>query len=111
MNRAAACFVGEHDFAAFCRKAEGASTVRRVHHSRWERQGHLLAFDVEASAFCHQMVRSLVALCVAVGRGRVDPADVPAIMESADRGSAQGAAPPHGLTLVEVRYEEASSAD
>lgn len=111
MNRAAACFVGEHDFAAFCRKAEGASTVRRVHHARWQRRGDVAAFDVEASAFCHQMVRSLVALCVAVGKGRVDPADVPAIMESANRNTAQGAAPPHGLTLVEVRYGEALSAD
>jgi tRNA pseudouridine38-40 synthase len=53
------------------------------------------------------MVRSLVALCVAVGRGRVEAAEVPAIIESGDRNSAQGAAPPQGLTLVEVRYLEA----
>ena len=104
MSAAASGFVGEHDFAAFCRKADGRSTVRRVLGADWFRRGDLVEFDIEGSAFCHQMVRSLVALCVAVGRGRVDAAEVPAIIESGDRNSARGAAPPQGLTLVEVRY-------
>lgn len=104
MNRAAACFVGEHDFAAFCRKAKGRSTVRRVLRAGWERRSDVVAFEVEASAFCHQMVRSLVALCVAVGRGRVAAAEVPDILRSADRNAAEGAAPPNGLTLVAVGY-------
>ena len=66
----------------------------------------MLAFVVTARAFCHQMVRSMVALCVDVGRGKVDAAAVPGILEARDRNSAAGAAPPHGLVLVEVSYPE-----
>ena len=63
-----------------------------------------MVFEVEAKAFCHQMVRSMVALCVDVGRGKVEAASVPGILEAKDRNSARGAAPPHGLMLWEVRY-------
>lgn len=104
MNAAASCFIGEHDFAAFCRKAEGKSTVRRVLGARWDRREDLVSFDIAGRAFCHQMVRSLVALSVAVGRGKLAAAEVPAIIESGDRNAARGAAPAHGLTLIQVRY-------
>jgi tRNA pseudouridine38-40 synthase len=105
MNLAAGHFIGEHDFASLCRKAGDRSTVRRVRRAEWSRRDDdLLAFDVAASSFCHQMVRSMVALCVEVGRSRVDPGDVPAILESGERHAAKGAAPPHGLTLVSVAY-------
>jgi tRNA pseudouridine38-40 synthase len=105
MNAAAAHLVGEHDFAAFCRKAAGRSTVRRLDTAAWgERGDGLLAFDAVASSFCHQMVRAMVALLVEVGRGRVDPDRVPAILAGGDRRLAKGAAPPHGLTLVRVEY-------
>jgi tRNA pseudouridine38-40 synthase len=105
MDAAAHHFVGEHDFASFCRKAGDRSTVRLVRHARWHRRSdHVLAYDVEASSFCHQMVRSMVALCVDVGRGRIDPAEVPAVLAALDRHAARGAAPSHGLTLVRVDY-------
>lgn len=105
MNRGLQHLIGEHDFAAFCRKADGRSTVRRLESAEWiARGGGLLELAVAASSFCHQMVRSLVALSVEIGRGRVDPDDVPAILISRDRQRAKGAAPPHGLTLVGVRY-------
>lgn len=105
MNRGMAHLIGEHDFAAFCRKAGERSTVRRLDFAQWSQRGDgLLAFAVAASSFCHQMVRSLVALSVEIGRGRVDPDEVPAILESKDRQRAKGAAPAHGLTLVGVRY-------
>jgi tRNA pseudouridine38-40 synthase len=105
MNEAAGHFIGEHDFASLCRKAGERSTVRLVRRAAWSRRdGDLLAFDVAASSFCHQMVRSMVALCVEVGRGRLDPSDVLAILEARDRRIAKGAAPPHGLTLVAVEY-------
>ncbi len=105
MNQAASHFVGEHDFASFCRKAGDRSTVRLVHRAEWSRRPDgPLAFHVVASSFCHQMVRSLVAVCVEVGRGRMDPTAVPAILEAGDRHAAKGAAPPHGLTLVRVHY-------
>ena len=66
--------------------------------------GDLLAFEVEANAFCHQMVRSLVGTLVDVGRGRKRPSDILHILRSADRAQAGQPAPPHGLTLMAVRY-------
>ena len=105
MARAAGAFLGEHDFASLCRAVEGASTVRRVVAAAWWREPDgLLVFEVKASAFCHQMVRSMVALCVEAGRGRLDPAAVPGILEARDRHAARGVVPPHGLTLWEVGY-------
>lgn len=104
MNEAAAAFVGSHDFASLCRAQEGRSTARTVARAEWARRGALLVFEVEAKAFCHQMVRSMVALCVEVGRGRVQAAEVPGILEARDRNAARGAAPPHGLVLWEVGY-------
>jgi tRNA pseudouridine38-40 synthase len=50
------------------------------------------------------MVRSMVALCVEIGRGRVGADTVPGIIAARDRAAAKGAAPPHGLTLVRVDY-------
>ncbi len=105
MNQAAAHLLGEHDFASFCRRAVARSTIREVRSAVWSRRRpDLLAFDVEASSFCHQMVRSLVALLVEVGRERVVPDAVAGILATRDREVAKGAAPPHGLTLVRVDY-------
>jgi tRNA pseudouridine38-40 synthase len=105
MNAAAAGLLGEHDFASLCRAAEGASTERRVLSAVWWREPDgLLAFEVKASAFCHQMVRSMVALCVEAGRGRLDPSAVPAIIAARNRQAARGVVPPHGLTLWSVGY-------
>jgi tRNA pseudouridine38-40 synthase len=66
--------------------------------------GRLLAFEIEANAFCHQMVRSLVGTLVDVGRARKRPSDILWILRSADRQQAAQPAPPHGLTLMAVRY-------
>jgi len=63
-----------------------------------------MVFTVEASSFCHQMVRSMVAICVDAGRGRVAAADIPGILEARDRHAARGVAPPHGLVLWDVAY-------
>jgi tRNA pseudouridine38-40 synthase len=68
--------------------------------------GRLLAFEIEANAFCHQMVRSLVGTLVDVGRGRKRPSDIMWILRSADRQQASQPAPPQGLTLTAVRYGE-----
>jgi tRNA pseudouridine38-40 synthase len=105
MDRAARAFVGEHDFASLCRAVEGGSTVRRVLEAAWHRpeEGRLV-YAVKARAFCHQMVRSMVALCVEVGRGRLPAEAVPGVLEARDRAAARGVAPPHGLTLSEVEY-------
>jgi tRNA pseudouridine38-40 synthase len=104
-------FIGEHDFSAFCRKvkvkdAETApSLVRRVRNARWVDDGDgLLRFWIEANAFCHQMVRSIVGTMVAVGHGRITPGEIHGILASQDRRRAGEIAPPDGLVLWDVMY-------
>lgn len=104
MNVAANAFLGEQDFSSLCRQAGDRSNVRHVRAAEWSRHGDVLRFDVAASSFCHQMVRSMVALCVDVGRGKIEPQTVPGVLAALDRHAARGAAPPHGLTLVRVEY-------
>jgi len=99
--------IGEHDFASFCRRPKGdpAPLVRRVRDARWTDEGDgLLRFDIEATAFCHQMVRSIVGTMVDVGRGRRRAGEVKGILAARDRAAAGEPAPPHGLCLVEVEY-------
>lgn len=105
MNSAAVRLVGEHDFAAYCRRREGATTIRALTRLRCRRSPDgLLVVDVEADAFCHQMVRSLVGALVAVGEGRRDVSWPGELLGSRQRESAVTVMPPHGLTLEEVRY-------
>ena len=104
MDETAAQFVGEHDFGAFCRAVEGKSNVRRVDEAKWEPAPNRLHFWIEANAFCHQMVRSLVGLCYDVGRGFTPVGSVADIIDSRDRSRVATVAPPHGLILWEVGY-------
>ena len=99
--------IGEHDFTAFCRKPKddpGKSLIRRVLDARWEPDGDVLRFWIEANAFCHQMVRSIVGTLVDVGLGKRTAADVTAALDAKRRDAAGPVAPPHGLVLWEVRY-------
>lgn len=107
MNAASALLLGEHDFAAFCRRREGASTVRALECLEWIRdEPHLLVAHVAADAFCHSMVRSLVGALLAVGEHRRPP-DWPAgLLRRAARASEVTVAPAHGLTLVAVDYPD-----
>lgn len=105
MAEAATHFQGEHDFASLCRRSGDRSTVRLVRSAEWVRpRSGLLVFEVSASSFCHQMVRSMVALTVEVGRGKLSPTAIPEILAARDRHAAKGVAPPHGLILVRVDY-------
>ncbi len=110
MDAAAAAFVGEHDFAAYCRAREGASSVRTVHDIGWRRVGPSAAatspveFSVRADAFCHSMVRSLVGAFIAVGDGRWPVGRPAELLAGARRVPAIATAPAHPLTLVEVGY-------
>jgi tRNA pseudouridine38-40 synthase len=105
MRSAASELLGEHDFAAFCKRRKGASTVRTLRELTWTREARgLLVASVVADAFCHNMVRSLVGACVAVGEGRRPASWVGEALVSAERSSAVTVMPPHGLTLEEVTY-------
>ena len=112
MNAGAGHFVGEHDFSSFCRRPKDrpeASLVRTVSTARWSVEGAQWLFEIEANAFCHQMVRAIVGQCVAVGRSHRAAADVPAVLAARSRDAAAAIAPPHGLTLVAVRYPDDTS--
>ncbi|MGH9103645.1 MAG: tRNA pseudouridine(38-40) synthase TruA [Acidimicrobiales bacterium] len=101
--------LGEHDFAAFCRRPPGlaAPLVRRVLDACWRREGdERLVFEIEANAFCHQMVRSVVGMLVRVGRGRLPAGEVGGVIASGERSLAGSPAPARGLCLVAVRYGE-----
>jgi tRNA pseudouridine38-40 synthase len=104
MAAAAERLLGLHDFAGFCRQREGATTIRTLTLLSVERNGSDIACTVEADAFCHSMVRSLVGALIAVGEGR-RPVEWPATLLDRDRRADEvTVAPAHGLTLVEVGY-------
>ena len=104
MEAVAAAVMGEHDFSAFCRSVEGRSNVRVVDEARWDSGEDLLTFWIQANAFCHQMVRSLVGFAYDVGRGFTGVDSIPEIIEAGDRNRIVTVAPAHGLTLWEVGY-------
>jgi tRNA pseudouridine38-40 synthase len=107
MNAAAAVLVGEHDFAAFCRRREGATTVRALRRLDWERDSAGVAVAcVIADAFCHNMVRALVGALLPVGDGTRPPSWPAAVLTAAVRDPAVRVVPPHGLRLEEVRYPQ-----
>ena len=101
-------FVGEHDFAAFCRSGPpGSATVRRVLESRWVDLGDgILRYDIRATAFCWQMVRSIVGTLVDIGSGTRRAGEVMGMLRARDRAAAGTVAPPQGLCLWEVGYED-----
>jgi tRNA pseudouridine38-40 synthase len=104
MHEAAGRLTGLHDFAAFCKRREGASTVRTLLDCAVHRAAGEVVVAVRADAFCHSMVRSLVGALIAVGEGR-RPVDWPrSLLGTAQRSSAVTVAPAHGLTLVQVGY-------
>jgi tRNA pseudouridine38-40 synthase len=96
--------VGLHDFAAFCRQREGATTIRDLQRFDWSSDGDRITAYVSADAFCWSMVRSLVGALLAVGEHRREPGWCATLLTSTQRSSAFAAAPPHGLTLVGVDY-------
>jgi tRNA pseudouridine38-40 synthase len=100
-------FVGEHDFSSFCRNGPtGSSTTRRVLASQWTAEGDgILTYEIRATAFCWQMVRSIVGTLVDVGSGRIRAGDVMGILRAHDRAAAGRVAPPGGLCLFDVGYE------
>lgn len=105
MQAAAAAMVGERDFAAL--GAARGHTVRRIAEVRVTRRGALVEVRVTADAFLRRMVRSMVALLIEAGRGRLSAEDVERLLERGERALAGRAAPPRGLTLERVVYASA----
>ncbi|MEU5270794.1 tRNA pseudouridine(38-40) synthase TruA [Streptomyces hygroscopicus] len=105
MNAASARLLGEHDFAAYCKRRDGATTIRTLQRLDWARGADgIVTATVRADAFCHNMVRSLVGALLFVGDGHRPP-DWPAqVLAAGVRDSAVHVVRPHGLTLEEVGY-------
>lgn len=109
MARGTGALVGLHDFAAFCKRREGATTIREVQACSAARvaEGELagtVAVTLRADAFCHSMVRSVVGALVAVGTGHRDATWLAALLDRPDRAGDVTVLPPHGLVLEEVGY-------
>ncbi|MFH8795629.1 tRNA pseudouridine(38-40) synthase TruA [Streptomyces sp. NPDC017941] len=105
MNAAAQPLLGEHDFAAYCKRREGATTIRTLQELRWERRADgILEATVRADAFCHNMVRSLVGAMLFVGDGHRGAEWPGKVLAAGVRDSAVHVVRPHGLTLEEVGY-------
>jgi tRNA pseudouridine38-40 synthase len=109
MNRASALLLGTHNYAAFCKYREGATTIRTLETYQWRRDAEgVLVADVVADAFCYSMVRNLVGAIVCVADGRKDPEWITTLLEDKERVSDSLVFPARGLTLYEVDYPDAA---
>ncbi|CAM5500235.1 MULTISPECIES: tRNA pseudouridine(38-40) synthase TruA [Streptomyces] len=105
MNEAAQGLLGEHDFAAYCKKREGATTIRTLQELSLVRgDDGIVTATVRADAFCHNMVRSLIGALLFVGDGHRPPDWPGKVLAAGVRDSAVHVVRPHGLTLEEVGY-------
>ncbi|MET8828818.1 tRNA pseudouridine(38-40) synthase TruA [Streptomyces sp. NPDC004610] len=105
MDAAAKSLVGEHDFAAYAKKREGASTVREIFDFGVRRtEAGVVEIEVRADAFCHNQVRSMVGALLFVGDGHRGVEWPRAVLDAGVRDSAVHVVRPHGLTLEEVAY-------
>jgi tRNA pseudouridine38-40 synthase len=105
MNQAAAACLGEHDFAAFCRRREGASTMRELLRLEWARpEPGLAVATVVADAFCHNMVRALVGALLRIGDGTRPPGWLADVLARGERQPEVPVVVPYGLCLEEVGY-------
>ena len=106
MQRAAAAFVGTHDFAAVRSVGtETRTTVRTVHWCRARQDGDLITVSVCADGFLYNMVRAMVGTMVYASHGKLRPEDIPSLLETGDRRLTGPTMPPQGLYMHRVWYE------
>ncbi|MEE1087107.1 MAG: tRNA pseudouridine(38-40) synthase TruA [Schaedlerella sp.] len=111
MRQAAAYLVGEHDFASFCCvRTNAGTTVRTIYNLDIEEipenRGRVLIIRVSGNGFLYNMVRIIAGTLIRVGRGFYTPEQVKDILEAKDRQAAGLTAPPQGLVLAGIDYEE-----
>lgn len=106
MEKAVKHFEGTHDFAAFMAAGSPVkSTVRTIYEAKMVREGDFIHFFFTGDGFLYNMVRIMAGTLIDVGKGKISPDSIPGIILSRDRTQAGPTAPPHGLTLEEVYYE------
>jgi len=107
MRQGAACLVGEHDFASFCNiRTNVEDTVRRIDEITVERMGGDITIRITGNGFLYNMVRIIAGTLIRVGRGFYTPEKVKEILEARERTEAGVTAPPEGLVLVRIDYED-----
>ncbi len=107
MQKAADCFLGSHDFTTFMAQGGSSKTfTRTIYESSFSEQDGLLTYRITGNGFLYNMVRIISGTLVGVGKGKIDPDDMPAIILSKDRTRAGMTAPAHGLTLLRAEYED-----
>jgi tRNA pseudouridine38-40 synthase len=106
MNEGAGHLLGRRDFSSFGRVEAGANAERVLFELTCRRTGRLVRIRARANAFIQQMVRSLVGTLIEIGSGKLDPDRIPGVLDARDRAAAGPVAPPHGLCLVAVEYDE-----
>jgi tRNA pseudouridine38-40 synthase len=105
MNEAGGHLLGLHDFASFCKPREGSTTIRELQEIVVSRGvGQVVEIEVQADAFCHNMVRSIVGALIAVGQGRATPAKIKQLLEQTNREGSYKVVSPHGLSLMKIGY-------
>ena len=106
LGRAAACFLGPHDFSSFCTLdgRDRGDLTRTITRSEWRREGDSVIYTVAADGFLYNMVRILVGTQLYVAQGKIKPEELPRILEARDRSQAGPTAPPQGLYLNRVFY-------
>ncbi len=107
MREASARLVGRHDFAAFAMKTED-SRERTVRRADWSAEGGMLRFEIEADGFLRGMVRGIVGTLARVGWGKLDAPGFADVMAGGRREAAAASAPPQGLCLTRVSYDDAT---
>lgn len=106
MQEAVKYFEGEHDFKAF--KASGTSSkssVRTIYKTKVEKQGDRIVIELTGNGFLYNMVRIIAGTLVEVGLGKIEPNEIPEIIEKGERARAGKTLPPQGLYLVKVEYQ------
>ena len=105
MSEAGSQLLGLHDFASFCKPREGSTTIRELQEITVSRgQGQVVEIEIQADAFCHNMVRSIVGALIAVGQGRATPAKIKQLLEQTNREGSYKVVSPHGLSLLKIGY-------
>lgn len=109
MRQAAVYLEGEHDFKSFCQaNTQAETTVRTIYSVEVEGQGEDIVIRVCGNGFLYNMVRIIAGTLMEVGKGRMQPEDVPDILAAKDRGAAGPTAPAHGLTLMKIEIADSN---
>ncbi|NLP46449.1 MAG: tRNA pseudouridine(38-40) synthase TruA [Epulopiscium sp.] len=105
MSQAGKYFCGTHDFVGFCSTGSHViTTIRTIFDFQVTFQDRIITLEVKGNGFLYNMVRIIAGTLIEVGKGKINPFDIPSIIQSKDRKKAGPTAPPQGLTLIKIEY-------